>query len=243
MTAAGSGHPDNLSELDPGSRGGWPIGTDHPRTVRTFTPRFRVSELTKQRMTELLPRYAVSLPLDPVGAFGRSAPLVLEIGSGHGAAAIGYALANPGHDVLTAEVHLPGVVRMLAAAQQRGAQNIRVYPEDAMHLLGGGLADHSVHAIHLLFPDPWPKAKHAKRRFVQPTTLAAFRRLLVPGGTLLVATDHPVYAAWVREQFAADDGFVVSEVARPSWKDEDGFEGKGAAAGRPSVYFQAVARD
>lgn len=231
------------ARLDPVLRGGWPDGVANPRTVRTFTPRYRLSDLTRRRIADLLPAYEVrDLPLAAGSAFGRSAPLVLEIGSGHGGAAIGYALAHPDHDVLTAEVHVPGVVRMLAAARERGVDNIRVYAADAMNLLAGGLAEGSVHAIHLLFPDPWPKAKHAKRRFVQQSTLAAFARLLAPGGSVLIATDHPVYAAWTRDQLGRFGGFAVREVARPLWKDDDGFEGKGAAAGRPAVYLRATPR-
>ncbi|CCH71641.1 tRNA (guanine(46)-N(7))-methyltransferase TrmB [Nostocoides australiense] len=221
--------------------GGWPADVENPRPIRTFTPRYRVSDLTRERMDTLLPRYAVEqLPVDPQAVFGRVAPLVLEIGSGHGAAAIGYAAAHPGHDVLTAEVHLPGVVRMLAAAQASGVENLRVYPRDAMDLLGGGLAPHTVSAVHLLFPDPWPKVRHAKRRFVQQRTLAAIERILVPGGELLVGTDHPVYAHWTREQLAAFPTARVTQVERPAWKDEDGFEGKGRAAGRPPTYLRVT---
>lgn len=220
---------------------GWPIEVVNPRPIRTFTPRFRVSELTRDRMATLLPRYQVTdLPLDQGEAFGRHAPLVLEIGSGHGAAAIGYALAYPQHDVLTAEVHLPGVVRMLAAARAAGVENLRVYAGDALELLAGGLALRSVAAVHLLFPDPWPKAKHAKRRFVQPRTLAAIESLLVPGGHLIIGTDHPVYAQWTHDQLAGYGPGRVEVIDRPAWKDEDGFEGKGLLAGRPPTYLRVT---
>lgn len=219
--------------------GGWPLDVPNPRPIRTFTPRFRLSDLTRERIADLLPLYEVTaLPLNQRAVFGRVAPLILEIGSGHGAAAIGYAAAHPDHDLLAAEVHVPGVVRMLAAAREQGVGNLRVYPRDAMDLLGGGLPPGSVRAVHLFFPDPWPKAKHAKRRFVSQRTLAAIHRLLEPGGELLIGTDHPVYAAWTQEQLTAYGPGSVADIARPAWKDEGGFERKGIAAGRPPQYLR-----
>ncbi|MEI2777674.1 MAG: tRNA (guanosine(46)-N7)-methyltransferase TrmB [Tetrasphaera sp.] len=213
-----------------------------PRPIRSYTPRYRTSALTRSRMERLLPRYGVGhLPIDPQALFDRRAALVLEIGAGHGAAAIAYAAAHPQEDVLVAEVHVPGVVRMLAAAENAAVGNIRVYVGDAVDLLGG-LPPASVSRVHLLFPDPWPKRRHQKRRFVQRHTLAAIRRLLVPGGVLLVATDHPVYAAHVLAQFAGCQGFAVGEVRRPEWKPLDGFEAKGLAAGRTPIYLEARSR-
>lgn len=221
--------------------GGWPLDVENPRPIRTFTPRYRVSDLTRRRLEDLLPAYRVEqLPLDPEREFGRLAPLVLEIGSGHGGAAIGYAAAHPDHDVLTAEVHLPGVVRMLAVVQEQGLTNVRVYARDAMELLGGGIAPHSLRAVHLFFPDPWPKAKHAKRRFVQRRTLEAIAGVLEPGGELLIGTDHPVYADWTRDQLAAFGPGRVEQIERPAWKDDDGFERKGMAAGRPPLYLRVT---
>lgn len=213
------------------------------RDVRTYTPRFRTSALTRERLHTLLPAYAAGpLPLDVVARFGRSGPVVLEIGSGHGAAAIGYALAQPGHNVLACEVHLPGVARMLAAADAAGVTNLRVHPSDAMALLAGGLPEKSLHRVHLLFPDPWPKVKHAKRRFLQRHTLDRLAAMLECGGVLLVATDHPRYAAHARDQFTGHGGFAVREVTRPAWKGVDGFEAKGLAAGRTITYLEATAR-
>ncbi|HRC41215.1 MAG TPA: tRNA (guanosine(46)-N7)-methyltransferase TrmB [Tetrasphaera sp.] len=227
-----------MSSIDPG-RATAPAVPERSRSpIRTFTPRYRLSDLTRERLRLLLPEYEVrDLPIEPAVVFGRRAPLIMEIGSGHGAAAIGYAASFPDHDVLTAEVHLPGVARMLAAAVDRGVHNLRVYPGDAMNLLGGALAPQSLRSVHVLFPDPWPKAKHAKRRLIRPETLAAIERLLEPDGHLLIATDHPVYAEWTREQLRSHGRCQVQEIARPSWKDEDGFERKGLAAGRPATYL------
>lgn len=218
---------------------------DHePRPgVRTFTPRWRTSALTAQRMARLLP--AAQIPpgrLDPVRVFGRLAPLVLEIGSGHGAAAIAYAAAHPSHDVLAVEVHVPGVARMLAAAEAAGVTNLRVHRGDALPLLTDDIAPGSLAAVHLFFPDPWPKKKHAKRRFVQQHTLTLVARALAPDGVLRIATDHAAHAAHVREQVAAHGGWVVVEGDRPAWRPTDGFEAKGLAAGRTITDFTLGAR-
>ena len=208
--------------------------------MRSYTPRFRVSDLTRSRLDSLLPAYGVTaLPVNPEDVFGRPAETVLEIGSGHGGAAIAYADTHPEHDVLAAEVHVPGVARMLAAADEVGVRNLRVYVGDALDLLTGGLPDGSLARVHVFFPDPWPKRRHEKRRLVQRHTLDRIADVLGPGGTLLVATDHPVYADHARTQLRVHPRFTVRPVQRPAWKPVEGFEEKGLAAGRPPVYLEA----
>ena len=178
---------------------------DHaPREgVRTFTPRWRNSTLTDERMATLLPaRSLPEGPLDFATAFGRVGPVVLEIGSGHGAAAIAYCAAHPEADLVAVEVHVPGVARMLAAAESAGVSNLWVHPGDAMPFLTDRVAPGSLAAVHLFFPDPWPKNKHAKRRFVQQHTLDLLASRLAPGGVLRIATDIAAYAAHARAQLA-----------------------------------------
>lgn len=208
---------------------------DHaPREgVRTFTPRWRNRRLTDERMTTLLPaRSLPDGPLVPLEAFGRVGPVVLEIGSGHGAAAIAYCLAHPEADLVAVEVHVPGVARMLAAAQEAGTTNLWVHPGDALPYLTDQVAPASLAAVHLFFPDPWPKNKHAKRRFVQQHTLDLLASRLVPGGQLLVATDIAAYAAHARAQLVHHGRWDVVEGERPAWRPDDGFEAKGVRAGR-----------
>ncbi len=218
---------------------------DHePRPgVRTFTPRWRTSALTAERMATLFPTVELPEgPLDLRAAFGRDAPVVLEIGSGHGAAAVAYAVTHPGVNLIAAEVHVPGVARMLAAAEGVGVRTLRVWRGDAMVLLTEGVATGSLAGIHLFFPDPWPKKKHAKRRFIQQHTLSLLRDRLAPDGVLRIATDHDVYADHVREQVAAHGGWRLSEGERPAWRPTDGFEAKGLAAGRHVTDFALTAR-
>ncbi|GGL27802.1 tRNA (guanosine(46)-N7)-methyltransferase TrmB [Phycicoccus endophyticus] len=211
-----------------------PVLDHQPReSVRTFTPRWRNRPLTDQRLAALLPARALPEgPLVPAEAFGREAPVVLEVGSGHGAAAIAYARTHPEADVVAVDVHLPGVARMLAAADEAGVGNLWVHAGDALPLLTDRVSPGSLSAVHLFFPDPWPKRRHAKRRFVQQHTLTLLASRLRPGGVLLVATDIDAYAEHCREQLAAHGAFDVVEGERPPWRPDDGFEAKGLRRGR-----------
>jgi tRNA (guanine-N7-)-methyltransferase len=212
--------------------------------VRTYAGRQgRRSALTEERLERYLPSRGLPPgPLVPGEAFGREAPVVLDVGCGHGAAAIAYAAAHPDHDVLAVDVHVPGVARLLAAAEAAGVPNLRVAIEDAVELLTIRVEPAGLTAVHLLFPDPWPKRGHAKRRFVQASTLDVLDSRLAPHGHVLVATDHDAYAEHVRSEVAAHGGFVVREVPRPTWRPVDGFERKGMAAGRTVTDLRLVRR-
>jgi tRNA (guanine-N7-)-methyltransferase len=202
--------------------------------VRTYAGRQgRRSALTEERLEWYLPSRGLPPgPFVPREAFGREAPVVLDIGCGHGAAAIAYAAAHPDQDVLAVDVHVPGVARLLAAAETAGVPNLRVEIGDAVELLGDRVAPAGLAAVHLFFPDPWPKRGHTKRRFVQASTLDLLASRLTAQGHLLVATDQPTYAEHVHAEASAHGAFVVREVPRPSWRPVDGFERKGLAAGR-----------
>lgn len=212
-------------------------------SVRTFTVRWRNRPLTDERMAALLPERALPEgPLVPEKAFGRPGPVVLEIGSGHGAAAVAYALEHPETDVVAVDVHVPGVARMMAAADEAEVANLWVHPGDALPLLRERLAPASLAAVHLFFPDPWPKQRHHKRRFVQQHSLTLVAARLQPGGHLLIATDIDSYARHCRRQLEAHGGFDVVEGERPTWRPDDGFEAKGLRAGRTISEFRCTLR-
>ncbi len=212
-----------------------PAGPDRTR-VRTFhARRGRRSALTESRLAGLVPGLATpATVLTPPGTLGRPERVVVEVGCGHGAAALGYAAAYPGHHLVACDVHPPGVARLAAAAVEQGRTNLSVHLGDAVPLLAAVPAG-SIDAVHLFFPDPWPKTRHARRRFVSAPTLDLLDRILVPGGEIRVATDQSGYAAWVREQVARHGGWLALAAPRPWWRPVAGYEAKGLAAGRPAI--------
>ena len=165
--------------------------------------------------------------LDTVGLFGRSAPLVLEIGSGMGETTAAMAAADPSRDYLAVEAHLPGVANLLGLLDRAGITNVRVAHGDALDLVRNALPEESLDAVHVFFPDPWPKARHHKRRLVQPSHVALLRSRLRVGGTLHCATDWVDYADSMLEALTADpflentaDGFTPRPAHRPVTKFE-----------------------
>jgi tRNA (guanine-N7-)-methyltransferase len=143
---------------------------------------------------DLLPRLAVPAdgPLDAARLFGRDCPLALEIGFGKGEQLAFQAARAPEIGFIGAEPFLNGVAGLLAEVEARGLLNVRIHRGDALDVLER-LADQSLDAVWLLHPDPWPKARHAKRRFVNPGPLDRVAATLKPGGLFRIATDHPVY--------------------------------------------------
>jgi tRNA (guanine-N7-)-methyltransferase len=167
--------------------------------------------------------------LQPQAVFGRSAPLVLEIGSGMGETTAHMAAAQPETDFIAVEVHGPGVGSLLRRIDEQGLKNLRVVRHDAVEVLEHMIADSSLAGIHLFFPDPWPKKRHHKRRLVQPAFAALAARKLAPGGYLHAATDWPEYAAQMAAVFDAEPLFArgVEARARPPTK----FEQRGVKLG------------
>ncbi len=132
--------------------------------------------------------------LDPVTIFGRTAPLVLEIGFGMGEATVAMAAADPSRDVLAVDVHTPGVGALLHAVGERGLTNVRVVQGDAIEVLRDMLAPGSLDEVRIFFPDPWPKERHRKRRIVSGEPLALITSRLRVDGVLHCATDWEPYA-------------------------------------------------
>ena len=178
--------------------------------------------------------------LDPAALFGRHAPLVLEIGCGMGEATAAIAEVDPDRDYLAADVHTPGLANLLALAESRGLANIRAARGDAIELLRDLVAPGSLDAVHIYFPDPWPKAKHHKRRLIRPDAVALIRDSLRPGGLLRCATDWEPYAQQMLEVLGTDTGlrnlypgFAPDAGPRPSAK----FERRALASGRAVFDF------
>ncbi|MEU4622225.1 tRNA (guanosine(46)-N7)-methyltransferase TrmB [Actinoplanes sp. NPDC023801] len=213
-------------------------GTAAARPIRTFHPRRgRMSSRHADAHTELWPRFGLTVtdgdrtPLDLAALFGGEVPVVLEIGFGMGDATAAMAAADPGRGYLGVEVHTPGIGNLLALAGELGLGNVRVALGDAMQLVHR-IAPGALDAVHVFFPDPWPKARHHKRRLIQPANVALLRERLRPGGVLHCATDWPEYAVAMAETLDADPG-LRRLPATPHGRPETKFERRGAAAGRP----------
>jgi tRNA (guanine-N7-)-methyltransferase len=165
-------------------------------------------------------------------AFGRTAPRIVEIGSGVGEATAVLAAARPAYDVVALEVWRPGVAHTLGLLADAGADNVRLLSVDAVWCLEHLFAPGSVSELWTFFPDPWPKKRHHKRRLVTPdfARLAASR--LAPGGAWRLATDWGEYAEEMRAVLDATPGLAGGPV--PRWADRPvtKFERKGVAAGR-----------
>ena len=182
-------------------------GTEHVRTIRSFVTRGgRITAAQERALEALWPRYGVecaAAPLDPRSLFGRTAPFIVEIGFGNGDNLLALAAANPASDFLGIEVHRPGVGRLLLGLEERGLANVRVVCRDAVEVFERYIAPRSVAEILILFPDPWPKKRHHKRRLIQGPFVALLVRSLASGGVLRLATDWEPYAAQMLETLGA----------------------------------------
>ena len=171
-------------------------------------------------------------PLDLVALFGREAPLVVEIGSGPGDSLVTMAAARPAVNVLAFEVYEPAVAGVVARLHREGVGNVRVVAADAVAGLDRLLPDGALRELWTFFPDPWPKAKHHKRRLVDPDFAALAARRLERGGRWRLATDWPGYADAMRSVLDASAD-LVAEPADRGDRPVTRFERRGREAGRP----------
>ena len=217
------------------------------RPIRSYVLRQgRTTAAQRRALEELYPKYGLALsdrPLDFSQVFAREAPLVLEIGSGMGETTAAIAEAHPETDFIAVEVHGPGVGSLLNRIEQHELSNVRVIRHDAVDVLQRMVSDGALAAVHLFFPDPWPKKRHHKRRLVQPEFAALAARKLAPGGVLHAATDWQDYASHMQEVFSREpllERASVGFVERPGTK----FETRGVRLGHPIVdlYFRRVRR-
>ncbi len=181
--------------------------------------------------------YLLALPDGPIApslwaaAFNRSAPLAIEIGFGNGAALAHLALAHPDRNCVGVDVYRPGFGALMLACQRDGIDNVRIVETEAVSLLKR-LEPASVHLVNVFFPDPWPKARHHKRRLVNAEFAAAVAGCLESGGTLALATDWAPYAEQMVEVLAAVPTLAGGVTERPASRPVTPFEAKGEAAGR-----------
>jgi tRNA (guanine-N7-)-methyltransferase len=203
------------------------------RSVRSYVTRAgRITAAQQRALEELWPRFGVDFgpaTLDLDRLFGRSAPRTLEIGFGNGEHLLERAAAEPQGDFLGIEVHRPGVGHLLLGAARASIGNLRVLAHDAVEVLEVQIPPSSLDALQLLFPDPWPKKRHQKRRIVSPSFVALAVSRLKTGARLHLATDWEPYALQMREVLdccnalgncAPGGGFLESGLARTATRFE-----------------------
>lgn len=182
-----------------------------------------LSPRQKTMMANLLPKITVIIPdghdanIDTEVLFKRKAPLWLEIGFGKGEHIATQASWHPEVNFIGCEPYINGVVGLLGIINVEKQENIRIYPDDARDVLER-LPDASVERIFILHPDPWPKTKHEKRRFVSQENLKALARVMKDGGELRVGTDHLNYARWTMLQIDKAPNFQWNASSASHWR-------------------------
>jgi tRNA (guanine-N7-)-methyltransferase len=204
------------------------------RGIRSYVLRQGRTTPSQQRaLDDLFPRFGISFSdsfLDTRKIFERTAPVVLEIGSGMGETTAQVAQTHPDTDYIAIEVHGPGVGSLLKKIAELGLPNLRVIRHDAVEVLERMIPDAALAGIHLFFPDPWPKKRHHKRRLVQPPFATLAARKLAPGGYFHAATDWPEYATQIDEVFSSSSSFKKEE---PKHRPVTKFERRGIGLGHP----------
>jgi len=209
----------------------------------------RLRAAQEQRIAEALPRLRVALPqagarLDPPGLFPMAVDEVwLEIGFGGGEHLAAQASANPRVGIVGAEPFVNGVAKLLRAVDDGDLRNVRVWDEDATALLAA-IPDASLSRVYLLYPDPWPKRRQRKRRFVSDESLGEIARVLKPGGVFRFASDIDDYAGWTLVRAARCPGLAWTAASADAWRcpwaDWPGtrYEAKALAVGRRPTYLE-----
>ncbi|WP_370249397.1 tRNA (guanosine(46)-N7)-methyltransferase TrmB [Nocardioides sp.] len=185
-----------------------------------------------ERAHYLVPDDDVAEGVDWTAVFGREAPLVVEIGSGVGEATVAVAAARPEANVLAFEVWRPGVADTLLRIAELGLTNVRLCQVDAVWTLEHRVGEGAISELLTFFPDPWHKARHHKRRLVNPAFAALVTQRVAVGGWWRLATDWAEYAAWMQEVLDAEPGLQGGPVPRWDTRPVTRFERKGLAVGR-----------
>jgi len=208
------------------------------RRIRSFVTRAgRLSTAQAKAIETLGPKYCipyVKQQFDFDAAFGRHAPTVLEIGFGMGDTTAKIAAAMPDKNFIGVEVHTPGVGSLLKLIGEQGLTNLRIIQHDAFEVVTHMVAPNSLSGVHVFFPDPWHKARHNKRRLIQPPFVQLLVSRLAPGGYLHCATDWQDYAEQMLQVLGDEpklqntaDGYAP----RPDYRPVTKFENRGLRLG------------
>lgn len=217
------------------------------RPIRSFVLRQgRVSNAQRRAHEALMPKYGIPFAenlLDLEAIFGRSAPKILEIGFGMGETTAAIARNHPQYDYLAIDVHTPGIGSLLKQIDEFGLMNVRIIQHDAVEVLQQMLPSDCLDGVHIFFPDPWPKARHHKRRLIQPGFIALLCLHLKRGGYIHAATDWEDYAREILKVLGNERQLAntaTDYALRPEYRPLTKFEQRGLRLGHGvwDVVFQ-----
>jgi tRNA (guanine-N7-)-methyltransferase len=214
------------------------------RAVRSYKLRGRrITEGQQEAWDRLWPLFGIENSAQKINLaelFPVSKRVIMEIGFGMGEATAQIAAADPTTGYLAVEVHRPGIGKLLSRIEDLELKNVRTIEGDAFEVFEQMIVDSSLDGVHLFFPDPWPKARHFKRRIVNQEFIAAVATKLKPGGFLHIATDWHPYAEWIAEEFTKQSLFTGGEVERPEWRPLTRFEDQGINKDHPVTDFRFI---
>ena len=214
------------------------------RAVRSYKLRGRrITEGQQEAWDRLWPIYGIEFTqqkIELAKVFPDSKRIIMEIGFGMGEATAQIAAADPETGYLAVEVHRPGIGKLLARIEESELKNVRTIEGDAFEVFEQMILDASLDGVHLFFPDPWPKARHFKRRIVNQEFIAVVATKLKTGAFLHIATDWHPYAQWIAEEFTKQTLFIGGEVERPGWRPLTRFEGQGINKEHPVADFRFI---
>lgn len=215
-----------------------PLYDPAERRIRSFVTRAgRLSNAQAKAIETFGPQYCVPYAKETLNfdqAFGRQAPTVLEIGFGMGDTTATIAAAMPEKNFLGVEVHTPGVGNLLKLIGASGLQNLRLIQHDAFEVVTHMIASETLAGVHIFFPDPWHKARHNKRRLIQPPFVQLLASRLASGGYIHCATDWQEYAEQMLEVLTAEPALQNTAggyAPRPAYRPETKFEKRGLRLG------------
>jgi tRNA (guanine-N7-)-methyltransferase len=210
--------------------------TEH--RIRSFVTRAgRLSTAQARALDELGPQFCIPYAktlIEFEQAFGRRAPVILEIGFGMGDTTAKIAAGMPDKNFLGVEVHTPGVGSLLKQIGEQQLNNLRLIQHDAVEVLTHMVAPASLAGVHVFFPDPWHKARHNKRRLIQPPLVALLASRMAAGGYLHCATDWDEYAQQMLEVLTAEPALqntAAGFAPRPDYRPVTKFEQRGLKLG------------
>ena len=214
------------------------------RAVRSYKLRGRrITEGQQEAWDRLWPIFGIEYSdrkINLAELFPNSERIIVEIGFGMGEATAQIALSDPTTGYLAVEVHRPGIGKLLLRIEELELKNVRTIEGDAFEVFAQMILDSSLDGVHLFFPDPWPKARHFKRRIVNQEFIAAVAAKLKPGAFFHIATDWQPYAEWITEEFTKQTFFTGGEVDRPDWRPLTRFEDQGINKEHPVADFRFI---